>query len=292
MEKTVLKTLIYADIFDYPLKAWEIHKWLIGKTATLQQTEKSLNRLLKKGKVQTNKGFFYLKGKDSLVRKRDQREKQSIKFLTRAKLLAQVLKFIPSLKLVGISGGLALNNASKSDDIDLFLITSKGRIWLTRILVIFMLELFFIRRKAKMGKIKAAGKICTNILLEEDRLLQINQDLYTSHEVLQMKVLWQKQEIYKKFLEDNEWVFKFLPNWMISAPSLREGKRRSNLLNNKIAAPFGLAMTMETLAKWFQLKIMNKPKGMERIEEGALYFHPNDIRGSVLKEFHQKIKKI
>ena len=46
---------------------------------------------------------------------------------------------------------------------------------------------------------------------------------------------------------------------------------------------------LEQIAKWLQLRIMKKPKGMERIEDGALYFHPNDIRQKVLERYKKKI---
>lgn len=46
---------------------------------------------------------------------------------------------------------------------------------------------------------------------------------------------------------------------------------------------------LEKLAKWFQLKIMVEPQGMERIEEGAVYFHPQDCRPQVLKEYRSRI---
>lgn len=46
---------------------------------------------------------------------------------------------------------------------------------------------------------------------------------------------------------------------------------------------------LEKAAKWFQLKVMQKPQGMERIEEGALYFHPNDIRSEVLRKYREKL---
>ncbi len=47
---------------------------------------------------------------------------------------------------------------------------------------------------------------------------------------------------------------------------------------------------LEKMAKWLQLKIMKKPQGMERIEDGALYFHPNDIRGKVLESYRKKVR--
>ena len=309
MEKAILKTLIYASLFDYPLKVYEIHKWLIGKKVTLYQVEKAIEKLVQKGKCKATNGYYFLPGKASLVVKRKSREKQSAKYLMKAQLLTQILKFIPWIKLVGISGGLAMANASKGDDIDLFIVTDKNRLWISRILAIGILDFLRVRRKPNMKISKVAGKICLNILLEEDRLEQDNKDIFMAHEVLQMKVLWVRGGVYSKYLLDNEWVFKFLPNWISNArgsilssprplrpPRLgktgREASRRGSKSEpdsiNWIPTFVGMTM-MENLAKWLQLKIMHKPKGLERIEDGALYFHPNDCRAAILQEYKARI---
>lgn len=293
MEKAILKTLVYADIFDYPLKAYEIHKWLIGRQATLRGVEQALIKLLKKRKIQTFKDYYFLKNKKKLVLKRISREKPSAKFLFKAKFYVWFLKIIPWIKLVGISGGLAMENANKKDDIDLFLVTAKNRLWLTRILVIGILDFMGVRRKAKMKASQVGGKLCANILLEEDKLEQENKDIFTAHEVLQMKVLRQRNGIYSKYLLDNEWVFDYLPNWitgtrlMIKDLRLKRKNHQSLIRNHKSILDW-----LEILAKKFQLKIMGTPKGMERIQDGALYFHPNDCRLEVLSEFKKRISRL
>jgi len=287
MEKAILKTLIYADIFDYPLKAWEIHKWLIGppagragRKATLRQIEGALARLIKKRKINAKKGYYFFPRRDSLIAKRLRKQEQSTRYLRKARFLVQVLKLIPWIKLVGISGGLAMDNAQESDDIDLFIITAKNRLWISRFLALGLLSLTGQRRKVGASDKKIAGKLCLNILLEEDRLAQPNKDIYLAHEVLQMKVLWQRDGIYQKYLEDNSWALRFLPNWIGNS---REKARKSKNSHNTILNVF------ENLAKKFQLKIMQEPKGMERIENGALYFHPNDCRPEILKQYKSRI---
>lgn len=303
MEKAILKTLIYADIFDYPLLAYEIHKWLISKTATLQQVEKALERLSKKLKVKSKKGYYSLPGRNGIINKRQQREKQSERYLLKAKITTWLLKAIPFIKLVGISGGLAMENAGRKDDIDLFIITKKNRIWLTRLLVIGLLDLMGSRRKAKMKASQVAGKLCTNILVEEDKLEQANKDIFTAHEILQMKPLWYRNGIYQQYLQDNQWVFKFLPNWIGNntsspRPLRREASRRGSNSESDfvkwIPSLFSVGahavMTMEKLAKWLQLKLMAEPQGKERIEEGALYFHPKDCRLDILDLYKKRLK--
>lgn len=311
MEKAVLKTLIYADLFDYPLNTYEVHKWLIGKKVTLRQVEKALGKLVDKLQVTDCRGFYYLPKKQGLIVKRYRRKKQSLSYFKKAKILAQVLKIIPWIKLVGVSGGLALSNAGKTDDIDLFIITGKNRLWISRFLALGLLSLVGQRRKVGESGRKVAGKLCLNILLEEDKLEQKNKDIFVAHEVLQMKVLWQRGGIYSRYLEDNSWVFNFLPNWVgsseLSLRGPRLGEERSNLgrinpksrLLTSLSRRSGprslrsLAMTyMEALAKWLQLKIMQKPKGMERIEDGAVYFHPEDCRGRILSGYRQSLNKL
>ncbi len=292
MEKAILKTLIYADFFDYPLKGYEIHKWLIGKKLTLRQVEKALEALRVKGKAERVKGYWVLPKRKGLVNKRKRREKQSQIYLRKAKLLVSILKIVPWIKLVGISGGLAMENANQADDIDLFIITKRNRLWLSRILAIMILDLLGVRRKAGMKKEETYGKLCLNILLEEDKLKQIRKDLFVAHEVLQMKVLWQREGVYSKYLLDNEWVFKFLPSWitserlMISDLRLKIKNQQSSIVNHK-----SLLSISESLAKKFQLMVMGTPKGMERIEDGALYFHPLDYRLKVLEEYNRRLKR-
>ena len=293
MEKAVLKTLTYSNIFDYPLKAYEIHKWLIGRKTTLRQVEIVLKRLDEKRKTKNEKGYYSLLRREGLATKRIKRAKQSLVYIRKVRIISYLLKIIPWIKLVGISGGLSMENTDKNDDIDLFLITSKRKLWITRFLILTILTLIGQRRKPNHNIKEIAGKICCNILTTEDNLEQKRKDIYTAHEVLQMKILWQRENVYSKYLLDNQWAFKFLPNWvsserlMIKDERLKRRNHQSLILNHK-----SIFDRIEYLVKGFQLKIMQKPKGMERIEEGVLYFHPNDIRDKILKEYEQKVNTL
>ncbi len=281
MEKAILKTLIYANIFDYPLKGYEVLKWLIGQEASLIKVEQGLNRLIKKKKIQSSRGFYFLKNKKQLIPKRKRRQKISKNLLLKAKILTQVLKIIPWIKLAGISGGLAVDNCSRKDDIDLFLITDANRIWLSRIFAVVIFDLMRIRRKVQMKPSQVSGKFCFNTILDEDHLAQSFKDLYTAHEVLQMKLLWQREGVYTKYLSDNNWAFEYLPNWT------------SKVKYSKVKKDKGVKVVdlLEIIARFLQLKLMKKSTGLERVEEGGLYFHPLDKRAEILKEFSKKISR-
>lgn len=289
MEKAILKTLIYANIFDYPLKGYEVHKWLISRKDSFQKVQKGLDKLFTKKKIGKESDYYFLKGKNTLRLKRIRNAKFSKSLLIKANIVSNVLRLVPWIKLVGISGGLAMENAHKKDDVDLFIVTAKGRLWLSRFLAVLLLTVLNVRRARETKNV--CGKFCLNLFISEDDLEQDKKDLYTAHEVLQMKPLWQRNGMYKKFLEENGWAFRYLPNWT----GTTGGKSITDTTRTKprdTRDTCTLCDALEKLARWFQLKYMGQPSGLERIQSGALYFHPLDYRTQILKKYKLKLQTL
>ncbi len=199
-QSAILKTLAYADIFDFPLTEQEIRRWLIGPP----------DGELKFAKKQP---FYFLKGREKIVAVRKKREKESQKKFKIAKRVANWLKFIPTIKMVAITGALAMNNAHQDDDIDLLIVSQKNRLWLTRLMTVLLTEIIACRRHPADREFK--DKICLNMFLDEAHLAvpKKEQDLFLAHEVCQLKPIWEKDGIYQKFIKENQWVRRFLPNW-------------------------------------------------------------------------------
>ena len=57
-----------------------------------------------------------------------------------------------------------MDNAGEKDDIDLFVITSKGTLWITRLLLVSLL--IFMGQYRGRGK-KESQKVCLNMLIDE-----------------------------------------------------------------------------------------------------------------------------
>jgi len=207
--KAILKTLAYADIFDFPLKKDELWLWLVGKKGKKEEFGQALKKLLKTGRCQHKSGFYFLPKKGEIVVLRKKREKASGPKIAKAQKVTQILKLIPFIKLIGITGGLSRKNSDKGDDIDLFFIVAKDRLWLTRGLVVFFLSLLGVYRRP--GKIK--DMICPNMFVSEETLKIKPCDLFTAHEAALMKPIFEKDDTYQKFLAANLWLKKFLPNW-------------------------------------------------------------------------------
>jgi len=213
--KAILKTLAYADIFDFPLKKDELWLWLIkGKRQKKERKseaefEQALEKLVKAGRCGQDSGFYFLPGRKKIINLRKKREKASKPKTAKAQKVTQILKLIPWIKLIGITGGLSRKNSEEKDDIDLFFITSKDRLWLSRGFVVLILNLLGLYRRP--GKIK--DMICPNMLVSEKALEMKPCDLFTAHETALMKPIFDRDRTYQRFLKANLWLKKFLPNW-------------------------------------------------------------------------------
>lgn len=210
-ERSILKTLLYADIFNYPLTKNQVWKFLISEEKVnktfLFNNLKNIKKI-----IDFKDGYFFLKGKKELIDLRKENEKESDIKLKKAKKIAQIVFYIPSIKLVGVSGALSMKNSDVNDDIDFFVVSENNLAWTTRLLSIIILSFLGVYRTRKTENIK--DKICLNMIIDESNLhfKKSVQNLYTAHEVIQIIPLFSRNNTYKKFIKENGWYKKFLPN--------------------------------------------------------------------------------
>lgn len=287
LEDSILATLVYSNVFNYPLNFSELHPNLIGRKTSKKNLEKILNQLVKKKKIFKFSNFYLLSANDSLIGTRILRAKYAEKKIQKARLAAKILSFIPPVKLVGISGAAAVKNAPKEDDIDFFIICAKNTLFTTRFFCTLLLDIFHLRRKPADKNFK--DKVCLNMFLAENDLELAPHDLYLAHEILQMKPIFERDDSHKKFLQENFWVFKFLPNWPAATyfASWSTSTQTKGVLTGKPI--FNL---LESFLKKIQLKYMARRRTTEIISETKLLFHPEDVHYKVLEEFQNKLEEL
>ncbi|MEJ2735766.1 MAG: hypothetical protein P8189_19750 [Anaerolineae bacterium] len=199
----ILHTLVYADLFDYPLTVLEIHRFLTGYAAPLATVEEHLGHHdLLCERLGSTAPFWFLAGREHLVAMRQEREVFSRTLWRQARRYARLMTAIPFVRMVSITGSLAMNNASHAqDDVDLLIVAAKGRVWLARGMVILV-----VRLAQQMGT-----ELCPNYVLSEHRLHLDEPSLFTAHELAQLVPL-HGLETYHRLLEDNAWLVEYLPN--------------------------------------------------------------------------------
>lgn len=173
---------------------------------------KSASKPIPTTKVEKVAGYYFLKGRKSLVAIRKKREAFQKEKWEIARRAAMYLSRIPTIELVGVTGGLAMNNAKKEDDIDLFLIVSDGTLWISRLLATIYMDILGLRRHPHDVRVK--NKVCLNMFMTERGVgvFPSEQDVFSAHEVLQMQPVFERRNTYTKFLKANTWVKGYLPN--------------------------------------------------------------------------------
>lgn len=294
LQKAILQTLIYADIFDYCLTSEELYQYLIiNKPLTFSAFRKVLSRIIANdGRINTNKSYYFLEGRKATVSLRQKREKWSQEKEKIALRIGGWFKLIPWVKMVGITGALAMANADEDDDIDLIVVTAEKRLWLTRFLAVLFTEILGVRRRPNGKNIK--DKICLNMFLDEEHLAvpEKERNLFTSHEVCQVKLVWDKDYIYKKFLWENRWVVGYLGNALMieKIKNKNEKIQIKNIKSRKSLAEIG--NFFEKAAFKFQLAYMKSRRTIEKTETGRVLFHPEDCMGWVMREYSERLKSL
>lgn len=277
--RRVFHTLLYSDIFDYPLKKEEIWKYLISDQKITKK--QFLNDLNKTKGISVSHGLYFLKDKKETVWKRLEKEKQSKEKLTKAKRLAKALSSIPSIQLIAVSGSLALLSSDLDDDIDFFIVTSKNTLWTTRLLAAFYL--LSIGEYRKRGDKDVAGKICLNMFLDEESMSfdKKRRELYTAHEIAQLYPLIERGNTFSKFQKANSWLLDFLPN------AFDEKKKVEKI--KEIRWDWVLTL-FEPFLKYIQRAYMKGNLTSEEVSDKILAFHPYNYKEQILKDFKKKLK--
>jgi hypothetical protein len=141
-----------------------------------------------------------------LVATRLLRGDASSRLIGKACLYGGMIARLPFVRMVAITGSLAVDNADKGDDIDYLIVTAPGRVWLARALTMAVVRLAALR----------GVTVCPNYLLSEEALALPEQDRYTARELLQMRPL-SGDRVYRRLLAANAWWRDYLPNALAAA---------------------------------------------------------------------------
>ena len=201
LEWPLLLTLAYADVFDFPMTAREAHRYLIGRLAGLEEVAAALGMLARSSRIELNEGHYSLPGRSHLIQVRRHRAAISTRLWKHARRYGGLLAALPFVRLVAVSGALALHNTDGAGDVDYFLVTAPGRLWLAR-----AMSVMIVRLAARRGV-----TLCPNYLLTTPALALNDWNLFTAHEAVQMVPL-AGHDLYRQLRSLNRWTDGYLPN--------------------------------------------------------------------------------
>ncbi len=208
VEWAILQTIAYADIFDYPITQRELHRYLIG----LAVSEAELTAVLAAGHLHRRyiaecEGFFSLAGREANVHIRRGRTPLADQLWPIARHYGRVIGGLPFVRMVAVTGSLAVDNVTDAGDIDYLIVTEPGRLWLARLFVIGL-----VRWAARDGV-----TLCPNYFISENALVIKERNLFAAREIAQM-VPVSGFTVYDEMRRRNAWTDDYFPNAALCPP--------------------------------------------------------------------------
>ncbi len=350
LQKAIVRTVAYFDMFDYPMTDFEVWKFFYINVethcnASLREVKNILNSMSLRGArflanrsgqaaqsrqgvlteiasprdgarndsavLETKNGFYFLKGRQNIIRIRLDRYNLTDRKMKRALKIAKIYGLFPWIKLIAVSNIIGAHNLKDESDIDFFIIAEKGRIWLTRFFCAGIAKILGLRPSEGNSR----DKICLNFYASEEAMglekftldfkgvghpigcpTPIGCDIYFIYWLANLIPIHEKGDMYKKFIQANGWLKSYLPNWQpVVASCRRTVKYRENKVYKAIVnLIFGW---LEKILKNIQLKLI--PKEIKElankdsrvvIDDNILKLHVNDRREEYRKIWEDKVK--
>ena len=119
--QSVFHTLTYADVFDYPLTASEVYRYLTCRKGTVEEVTGALSDNSLFSQIGD---YFTLRGREYIVETRKRRAHVAARLWTRSARYGRVIASLPFVKMVAVTGSLAMNNTDEGNDVDYMIVTA------------------------------------------------------------------------------------------------------------------------------------------------------------------------
>lgn len=301
LSKHILATIAYYDVMDYPMTSFEVWKYLTiisgegEKSYSLHDVIHELESEKLMRFIKEENGFYMLKDRIALADQRIYRNKISEKKFKRLLGMVSFLRFLPYIKMIGVTGRMAMKNAQEKSDLDLLIIFKQGKMWTGRALVTFCMQILGKRRYGK----KIKDRICLNHFIAEESSISI-RDIFSTNEYVFLLPIYGFSN-FIKFQKINEWIKNFKPNIFFEIKNLKRIKESSFSRSIKffLEKLFIFEFVENNLRKWQKRKIENNPKtkqagSMIIYEDSELAFWPNfENQGPrIFASFKERLNKI
>ena len=288
LDSAILRTVLYADVFDFALTVSELHRFLMHYRAVpLAEVERALDLSPELQTVLARSGdLVALKTREALFGVRREREAMAARLWPLAQRYAAALAALPFVRMVALTGALAMRNpVSTDDDLDYLIVTRPGRVWLARLASVMLVR-----------AVRLTGtEICPNFVLAEDALAQTRRDVYIAHEVVQA-VPFFGGALYERLRAENGWTDSHLPN-AIGSPhpgEVREsgwaGAPVKRLLEWALGGRLGDRIeAWEKARKVRRFEAMRQAESAARVDDSQVKGHFNDHGGNVLAQYQRRL---
>ncbi len=284
---SLFRVLLYFEIFRFPLTQNEL--WSFSKFNSKSEFADSLKDLVERGYIQKENGFYSLSSPTLQISERQAGEKRAKSMWRKACRRARFIQKFPFVRAVFISGSISKGVVAPDGDVDFFIITKPGRLWLSRTLLALYKKVFLLG---------SHRYFCINYFIDYDFLKIEEQNLFTATEMATLIPMTGNMDLISKFFERNAWILDYYPNFVVSKPlfqSTTHKRRKSftekclDIIGASVLEKFSLWIT----TSFWKMKFKEMPdkdfQTAMKSNEHVSKHHPLQFQKRVLKAFSDKI---
>ncbi|WP_027419840.1 hypothetical protein [Crocinitomix catalasitica] len=289
MQDQIYAHLAYFDIFNHPLKKDELKNYNLSKA---DEFENALAFLLENKLCFKQAEYFSIQENISpIIAQRIAKEKEAKHYFDKLPFYAKLIQSFPFVSAFGISGSLSKNVMHENGDIDYFIITKPGRLWICRTMLVVFKKIFLLNSKKYF---------CVNYFVDEKNLKILDENIFTAIEITHLLPVY-NPELIQQFKQENYWTKTYIANFRhpVKVKELQYKRKLSHifewLLKGKTGDKLDLYLMRFTYKKWTKKFKHFDAKKFEltmRTNRGISKHHPRDFQQSVLKEFTKRMEQI
>ena len=276
-EIAVLRAVVYASLFDYPLRIEQLQGSLgvpasVETIAAWWQASEMLQAT-----VGHHDGWFFPAGRCDLIETRARREALSRALLDRDRRILATVSNMPFVRMVALSGSLAHLNAEGTADLDLFVVTAPHRVWGVTVAMLVISRVLGWRKR-----------LCLNYVISESAMEIGPQDLFSANQIIHLQPI-SGEPVFARFVKVNGFVREFYPNFELRDDLGSPATGLKRLWEAVLS--LGIAQAAERGSRWLYGWHLRRKASMWRsidqvqLEPECLKLHTSSHRAATLAKF-------
>lgn len=287
LDKSILRALLYFDIFQYPLTAQEVILYMDTKVEHLRDVELRLQWLADNLFIYRFGDVYSVHNNVQLAERRKLGNVMAAKVLSKASRRARLIQKFPFVRSVNISGSLSKNYFDAFSDVDYFVITSPERVWFCRLLLTIFKKVFLLNRRKFF---------CINYYIDTNALTIPDANKFAATEIITL----QNQTggaVFKQFIAANQWAQEYFPNADLAQQVYSDTQTGNvkrlieQVFNGKLGNrldDFAFYITTRFLRTKYAYLKQEEFEVSFRARKNASKHHPNGFQFRVMEAYEQQ----
>jgi hypothetical protein len=286
-QKAIIRTLLYFDIFEHPLDKTELFE-LNSAGPAQEEFNHDLEELLATRLIGHDSGYYFLGDGFRKIRERLEKQDRAMKHNRIAHIVSGMISRYPFVRAVMVTGSLSKKSQSQKADIDFFVITVPGRLWLCRTMLMLFKKVFLLNSKKYF---------CINYFIDSVHLEIPEKNIFTATELAFLKPM-NNPELFLQLMHANDWIKGYFPNLTVQARDCREipdtflKRTLEKVFNGKIGEKLDTTL-LRVYRKRSERKFSDAQKHLFPVnfktEKHVSKHHPNGFQQIIIDQHQSRI---